>query len=457
VFALQQPSRLTETRPAVNIPLAMATGQESVAQRVRRLRKERGLSLRDLSAPGISYAYISRIEAGTRIPSANALRLLARRLGVSLHYLETGSRVPGHVLRERRLADAELELRLERDVQRAETIFTAEIDGDSGFVYDPVLAARAHAGLGLLAARRAHPREAVRHLEDATQTGYYDPVVRPDVYEELATAYAASGEPRKAVELAERCLAEVEARAPANVAVAVRFYTRIALAASALGELRQVREALASAIERAKRERLPHLQSNVYWAVAIAEWNEGRAERAKEYVERAIELLKSADDALQVARAHVFFGQILTLEDDFDAAADCLAVAEGPLLASGDETVVGLLRAEQAKVAAARGDEREALELAHQAERLLGDDVRYGGKRWHALASARAAGGDADGAASAYRRALHVLEERRQWLEAASVAREAARFLVETGREDDAWDMLERLAMLRTRAPAHAA
>ena len=36
---------------------------ESVGQRLRRLREERGLSQRELSEPGISYAYISRIEA----------------------------------------------------------------------------------------------------------------------------------------------------------------------------------------------------------------------------------------------------------------------------------------------------------------------------------------------------------------------------------------------------------
>jgi transcriptional regulator with XRE-family HTH domain len=40
--------------------------RESIGQRLHRLRIERGLSQRDLSSPGISYAYISRIEAGAR-------------------------------------------------------------------------------------------------------------------------------------------------------------------------------------------------------------------------------------------------------------------------------------------------------------------------------------------------------------------------------------------------------
>jgi transcriptional regulator with XRE-family HTH domain len=64
---------------------------KSLGDRVRRLREERGLSQRDLSEPGISYAYISRIEAGVRNPSEKALRMLASKLGVSPLYLETGS------------------------------------------------------------------------------------------------------------------------------------------------------------------------------------------------------------------------------------------------------------------------------------------------------------------------------------------------------------------------------
>lgn len=64
--------------------------RENLSGRLRRLRRERGLSQRDLSAPGVSYAYVSRIEAGERMPSVRALRLLAAKLGVSVEYLETG-------------------------------------------------------------------------------------------------------------------------------------------------------------------------------------------------------------------------------------------------------------------------------------------------------------------------------------------------------------------------------
>ena len=64
--------------------------REGIGARLKRLRLGRGLSQRDLSSPGISYAYISRIESGARTPSVKALRRIAGKLGVTVEHLETG-------------------------------------------------------------------------------------------------------------------------------------------------------------------------------------------------------------------------------------------------------------------------------------------------------------------------------------------------------------------------------
>jgi len=79
--------------------------REGIGARLKRLRLERGMSQRDLSSPGISYAYISRIEAGARTPSVKALRRIAGKLGVTVEHLETGEPTPV----ERGVADAGLE------------------------------------------------------------------------------------------------------------------------------------------------------------------------------------------------------------------------------------------------------------------------------------------------------------------------------------------------------------
>lgn len=63
----------------------------TIGNRVKQLRLEKGLSQRQLEVPGVSYAYVSRIEAGTRNPSLKAIIRLADKLEVSPLYLLTGS------------------------------------------------------------------------------------------------------------------------------------------------------------------------------------------------------------------------------------------------------------------------------------------------------------------------------------------------------------------------------
>lgn len=66
------------------------TGDKLMGKRLKRLREDRGLSQRELATKGVSYAYISRIEAGTRQPSSKALTLLALQLGVSPRLIAWG-------------------------------------------------------------------------------------------------------------------------------------------------------------------------------------------------------------------------------------------------------------------------------------------------------------------------------------------------------------------------------
>ena len=69
----------------------MRDDPRSIGDRIRERRRALGLSQRDLSQPGISYAYISRIESGQRRPSLKALRKLAPKVETTAHWLETGA------------------------------------------------------------------------------------------------------------------------------------------------------------------------------------------------------------------------------------------------------------------------------------------------------------------------------------------------------------------------------
>jgi transcriptional regulator with XRE-family HTH domain len=87
-----------EAKLSCSVARAANRGRAAIGTRVRQRRQSLGLSQRDLSEPGISYAYISRIEVGARTPSVKALRKLAPKLGVSVEWLETGAQSPAEHL-----------------------------------------------------------------------------------------------------------------------------------------------------------------------------------------------------------------------------------------------------------------------------------------------------------------------------------------------------------------------
>lgn len=68
------------------------TVSETIGERIRRLRYERGLSQRDLECDGVTAAYISFIESSRKQASLTVLIKLAERLNVSALYLLTGSK-----------------------------------------------------------------------------------------------------------------------------------------------------------------------------------------------------------------------------------------------------------------------------------------------------------------------------------------------------------------------------
>lgn len=63
----------------------------AVGRRLKEARLAAGLSQRQLSFPGCSAAYISRLEAGDRVPSLQLLRKLALKLSADEQYLATGT------------------------------------------------------------------------------------------------------------------------------------------------------------------------------------------------------------------------------------------------------------------------------------------------------------------------------------------------------------------------------
>ena len=67
---------------------------ETLGQRIRRVRTERGMSLAKVSGADFSRAFLHQVEHGVAQPSTRVLRVIAGRLGTEVDYLLEG-RLPG--------------------------------------------------------------------------------------------------------------------------------------------------------------------------------------------------------------------------------------------------------------------------------------------------------------------------------------------------------------------------
>lgn len=417
---------------------------ESIGVRLRRLRLERGLSQRELAGPGVSYAYISRIEAGTRRPSVKAIRTLARTLGVSPEYLETGSELRDVDERELRLADAELQLRIGGEREAARDAF-AQLREEAQAAGDLVSSLRATIGLGLAASQLNDPAAAAKLLQEVADSRAFTPNDRPDAYSTLARSYSLLGQHDRAIELLEQCLRQLGDENDDNVSAYVRFAGYLSAALTDLGELRRAEQVLDDALDRADDLSDAYTRVRLYWSVARLAEREGRPIRALEFARRAVALLEATEDTQHLARAHLLCATIMGLEEKSIEAKPHLDKAEALLGSSADATDLAMLRVEQAKLSAHLGDADDAVARAREALDLLGDhfESERGSAYW-ALAEGLAAQGGIAEATDAFRRAVDALDRSNAWREAAKCCKRWAKVLRDAGRDADALDALER-------------
>ena len=418
--------------------------REGVGARLKRLRLERGFSQRDLSSPGVSYAYISRIEAGARTPSVKALRKLSQKLGVSVEYLETGRDIREVDDRELRLSDAELELRLQGDTREAEQKLEKLLD-ESRTAGDGPSATRAAIGLGFAAAVRGNHLDAVERLETALAMERPSPQMRPDVYSTLGQSYAALGAADRAARLFERCLEEVRENAPADLTIRVRYATLLSYALSDAGEYDRARSVVMDALNEAGSLGDPHSRIRLLWAVSRVAAIEGRSGEALQHIRKAMALLEATDDTLQLARGYLLAAGIESSEKHADETRELLSAAERLLAPHAEPRDIGMLRIGQSRLASLEGDGDRAVDTARDALAIFGDS--HGGEQgaacW-ALAAGLVLQGDLKTADTTYRRAIDLLTVHGRRYNAGQASVEWAAHLQEQGRGEEAEPILRR-------------
>jgi tetratricopeptide (TPR) repeat protein len=431
---------------------------ETIGERLLRLRRERGLSQLDISGPGVSTAHISRIETGKRAPSVKAIRLLARKLQVSPQYLETGSDVGSAEKLEMRLSEAELQLRFNESPEAAVTALE-DVLAEAIRAGETELAARALVGLGFAAAAQNQAQEAADQLERAISLGCVRPATHPDVFVTLGRMYWLLDDYERFAGLMEGCLEQLEDQPREETAIArTTFMTYLSYAFSCQGDFERAHELLEQVSEEQEQAMDPYARARLLWSHARLSKMEGKPQVALKYLRRSIALLESTEDNLHQARAHQLCAQAFNLESRPDEAMKHLALAEELLGARIDPTDLGLIRTEQAKSLAILGRAQDALARAEEAERLLEKDPDDLGSAWYALARAYEVGGDTGTALDYYERATERLSANRgEWREAVQACHDWARLLGGLGRAAEAASVSARADEIERQATARPA
>jgi transcriptional regulator with XRE-family HTH domain len=425
---------------------------ETIGERLKRLRLERGYSQRELAAPGVSYAYISRIEAGTRQPSVKALRRLAVKLNVSADYLERGSDLDPEAERELRLSDLELAIRL-GEWDGIDAPLQAALD-EAVAAGDRAATLRGRVALATLAQERREHARAAELLEAALHDEPFAPVDRFDIYANLGRAYTEAGRPQEAVELFERCIEACEG----DPTTETRYAVLLSYALSDMGELARAEDVVRRALDRVEDSADPYMRVRLYWSMARLAHAEGRESVALTNVRKAIALLQATDDTFHLARAHILAAYITLSRDDPNAAERHLDQAEQYLGVTPTAQDLLEITTQRARVAALRGEGEKCIALATRAVELAGNESPIDrGIALTALGDGLALAADAAGAADAYGEAVELLERQNHWRQAATAALSWGRMLRQAGREPEALDVLDRAAALGMRAAPDSA
>ena len=405
-----------------------------VGERLREAREHAGLSQRAIAFQGCSPAYISRIEAGERIPSLQVLRELGRRIGVTPEFLATGGEAQHEA--ENALVEAEIALRLD-DLDAAEAGFLKRSESD-----DPAFRSRALEGLGQVAARRGEPREAIRLLEEALSVAGDEPADRPSLADSLARAYASAGELAPAISLLRRVRRRVrDARRPGAVRP-LRRHPRER--AHRHRRLRRRRATLAEALTRGRDAVDPYTRARLYWAQSRLLTTQGNQEGAARYARLTLATLRATEDTYALAHAMEMLAHIQIELGKADEALELLDEGEPLIRTSGTEAEVAHFRLERARALAALGDEEQAGRLAHEVAGKLREQPTAEGRSYVLLGEIFERLGDEERARELYELGIERLEEQPVGRYLVVAYRRLAESLKRAGRRDEALALLER-------------
>jgi tetratricopeptide (TPR) repeat protein len=416
----------------------------AVGQRLREARQAAGLTQRELSFDGCTAAYVSRIEAGARVPSLQILREFAKRLDVTADYLATGTSAEEGMSSD--LLEAEVALRLGDEQRAAELYETALREADS-----PGAIARAELGLGQLALRRGDVSRGIAWLEQALDSGVLRPADASIAASALGPCYAAQSRFDECFALFERFLED--ARSREDHFDHVRFALLLANAYVDHGDFARAHATVGEVLELARETVDPMLRAGLYWSQSRVHLSQGDPDRAAEYAELAMVTLRASEQTLEAARALLLLAYIENDRGNARAALDLVDEGEPVMVAAGEATDAAMFTVERARALSAIGEGDEAVALLLGiGPRLSAAAPRDAARAYSAVAGIYRSYGDTARALELYELAVEQSPAANKY--AAEALTAMAEIYEERGETQKALELLKQALAAPTGTPA---
>ncbi|MFE7100617.1 helix-turn-helix domain-containing protein [Streptomyces erythrochromogenes] len=339
--------------------------QPGFGRRLRQLRQQQGKSQADLTGPGMSATYLSRLESGARRPTDRAVGYLAERLGVPVRTLAEQP--------EDSLADV---------VATIGSLSERELDAETGRMLADALRTDPCADLmnrwhGLAQLGRIHEivgdasaqRETLTSLTElAEELGRPALQVRARIW--MARCARDVGDPVAARQAVREALAlSQEHHLRISTSDQIRSKLVLVSAEAELGDLAEAARLSDEVCEVLEGTR-GALAAEAYWTAATVSTRQGNHPRAYARLMEALEAVDSRDDLMMWIRLRLAAASlsIQAMPARLEEAQAFLESVEPALELTGTPRNLQELLFLKAKLAFHQGDVERATELVAQVE-----------------------------------------------------------------------------------------
>jgi len=417
----------------------------TLGQRLRALRIERGLSQAELAGDLVSPSYVSLIESDRRSPERDVLDGLARRLGCSALFLESG--VAPEELNEQRLRLQFANIaRMNGSLNEARDQFTDLLHAASGEIRHEAIW-----GLARIEEAKGNFHEAMTHVEallEAARTGEPGAPGLLTLFNARCSIYRKAGDFSRSIDVGEAALRQVRELGLEGTEDEIRLASSLVASYRRRGDLFSAQHLATQVIERAEKLGSREAQGNAYWNASTVAAERGELNLALELAAKTLGLLSESAPNQSLAAMRVNYAWLLLQCDppQLDEAEALLARAQETLAALSMSSYLASCETEVARCALLRGHFDDAIEVASRAISKCADGAPELAQARMISGLALTLSGRPEEGIALMTNAAELLAALGSRLDAARAWRELAEALIKAGRSEQAIDALRRAA-----------